>query len=234
MKNRGIVLVLVGLLAVNGASYTLAEGQTAVATAEPSAYKKQTFAEQPDIRIDYPVFSDNDALNTLVEDRVRSLVPEDTTGVTIDYDCAVTLLNERFASMVIWGYSNVEGSVHPFNDIATLNVDLTAMKPVTLEDLYDTNVDFETTFFAKAFFPSDPVTSYSADRFAEMLTMQLEDYQTVDPFYPAEQVSFFLKPDGLVLSMPAVHATGNDHFEAQLNYGDIQTYYRMSYNVWEE
>ena len=45
-------------------------------------------------------------------------------------------------------------------------------------------------------------------------------------------VSCFLKPDGLVLSMPAIHATGSDHFEAQLRYEEIQSFYRLKRNYW--
>ena len=234
MKNRGIAILLAGLLAVEGIGCALAEEPAAAATAETTAYEMQVYVTQPDISIGYPVFTENAALNALVEAKVQSLVPEDTTGVTIDYDCAVTLLNDRFASMVFWGYSDVEGSAHPYTDIASLNVDLSAMRAVALEDLYDTNADFETTFFAKAYFPSAPVTSYSEDRFTEMLDMQAEDFPIFDPFSVAGQVICFLKPGGIVLSMSAVHATGSDHFEAQLNYGDIQPYYQLSKNVWEE
>jgi len=47
-------------------------------------------------------------------------------------------------------------------------------------------------------------------------------------------VSCFLKPDGLVLSMPAIHTTGSDHFEAQLRYEEIQSFYRLKRNYWEK
>ena len=234
MKNRGIAFLLVGLLALTGFGYALAEEPTTATAAETTAYTLTEYTAQPDIRIAYPLFTDNDELNALVAAKVQSLVPEDVTGVTIDDDCAVTLLNDRFASMVFWGYSNVEGSAHPYTDIATLNVDLTTMQPVTLPDLYDTNADFVKLFFADASFPSDPVTSYSADMFAEMLTMQAENIILYDPFGNAGQVICFLKPDGLVLSMASIHATGSDHFEAQLNYSEIQSYYRLSQNVWED
>ena len=234
MKFKGIVLLLTGLLALTGFGFALADEPSATTAPEDSAYTMQEFATQPDIRIAYPVFTDNEALNALVTAKVQSLVPEDVTGVTIDYDCAVTLLNGHFASMVFWGNSNVVGSAHPCTDIATLNVDLTAMQPVTLADLYDTNADFETAFFANTYFPSAPVTSYSADMFAEMLAMQADNFTLYDPFQNAEPVICFLKPDGLVLSMSSVHATGSDHFEAQLNYSDIQSYYRLSQNVWED
>ena len=233
MKNKGIALLLAGLLALEGAGCALAEAPAAASTVQASAYDMQVFTAQPDIRIAFPHFTENDALNALVEAKVQSLVPEDATGVTIDYDCAVTLLNSRFASMVFWGYSNVEGSVHPYSDIATLNVDLSAMQPVTLADLYDNNADFEASFITKSYFPSDPVTSYTKDSFAEMLAMQVDAFTSFDPFSMEGQVICFLKPDGLVLSMSAIHATGSDHFEAQLNYSDIQPFYLLSQNVWE-
>ena len=233
MKNRWIIFLLAGLLALVSVSCALTDEQIVANTAETSSYTMQVFSKQPSINIAYPNFLENEALNTMVETKVRSLIPDDTTGVTIEYDCAVTLLNDRFVSMVFWGYSDVEGSVHPYSDFSTLNVDLTTMQPVTLEDLYKLNADFEKAFLTMSYFPSDPVTSYSADRFAEMLAMQVDSFSSFDPFSIAGQVICFLKPDGLVLSMSAVHATGSDHFEAQLNYSDIQSSYLLSQNVWE-
>lgn len=234
MKNAIIILIVATLLVLAGMGCTLAEESNIATTTQTGDYEMQVFSEQPDISIAYPNFTGNDTLNTLVETKVRGLVPENTAGVTIDYQCAVTLDNNRFVSMVFWGFSNVEGSAHPYSDIATLNIDLSTMLPITLEELYNTNTDFEALFFTKAYFPSDPVTSYSADRFSEMLGMQKDDFQVFDPFTMAGQVICFLKPDGLVLSMPAVHATGSDHFEAQLSYSDIQPFYLLSKNVWEE
>ena len=232
MKNRGIALLLVCLLMMTGLSGALAD-ETPATAPENAAYTMQEFTAQPDIHIAYPVFADNEPLNALVMAKVESLVPEDVTGVTIHYTCAVTLLNDRFASMVFWGDSDVAGSAHPATDIATLNVDLTASQPVALTDLYDTNADFVKTFFANAAFPSDPVTSYSADMFAEMLALQAENVSSFNPFGAEGLALCFLKPDGLVLSMSSIHATGSDHFEAQLNYSDIQSFYRLSQNVWE-
>jgi len=233
MLKKRFALLFAGLLALECFGCALADSP-AVAADQNSAYEMQVFTAQPDISITYPNFTANDALNALVKAEVQSLVPEDPTGVTIDYDCAVTLLNHRFASMVFWGYSDVEGSVHPYDNLATLNVDLTTMQPVTLENLYNTDADFEKLFIAKASFPSDPVTSYSPDMFAEMLAMQVDSFTSFNPFSMPGQVLCFLKPDGLVLSMSAIHATGCDHFEAQLNYSDIQPFYLPAQNVWED
>lgn len=192
------------------------------------------------IKIQYPEFLNNDALNTLVYEKVQSLAQIDTSffssdaSLNIDYQCAVTLKNNKVASIIFWGPSSIEGGAYPSNDIITLNLDLLSMKEITLKDLYTINADFEAVFFNKSFFPEDPITSFDKDSFPDMLKLQSPEYQTVDPFSIAGNVSFFLKPDGIVLSMPAVHATGSDHLEAQLKYSDIQQFYLLEQNYWED
>lgn len=208
-------------------------------------YKMELYTEAPNknssIKIQYPFFTGegSDALNKLIYDKVQSFAHVDTslfpdnTGLTIDYESAVTLQNNKIVSMIFWGYSNVEGSAYPVNNLIPLNVDLQTMKEVTLKDLYTTNADFEKVFFDKAFFPTDPITSYDKATFKDMLKLQSPEYQTVDPFSIPDYVTFFLKPDGIVLSLPAIHATGSDHLEAQLKYSDIQQFYIPSQNYWE-
>ncbi len=208
-------------------------------------YKMELYTETPNknssIKIQYPFFTGEgfDALNKLIYDKVQSFAQVDTslfpanTGLTIDYESAVTLQNNKIVSMIFWGYSNVEGSAYPVNNLIPLNVDLQTMKEVTLKDLYTTNADFEKVFFDKAFFPTDPNTSYDKTTFKDMLKLQSPEYQTVDPFSIPDNVTFFLKPDGIVLSLPAIHATGSDHLEAQLKYSDIQQFYIPSQNYWE-
>ncbi|HWT75622.1 MAG TPA: hypothetical protein VN258_13030 [Mobilitalea sp.] len=209
------------------------------------SYTMSVYSEAPNknssIKIQYPSFSgsDFDALNTLVYDKVQSFAKIDTslftsdTGLTIDYQSAVTLQNSKIISIVFWGTSNIEGGAYTVCNLIALNVDLQSMKEITLKDLYTTNADFEKVFFDSAYFPTNPITSYDEASFPEMLKLQSSEYQTVDPFSIADNVSYFLKPDGIVLSMPAVHATGCDHFEAQLKYSDIQQFYLLKQNYWE-
>lgn len=234
MNGKRFAMLLAGVLLITGACGAPARASSPAAGAEASGYEMRVYAATPEIQIAYPVFSDQDGLNALVEAQVKAMVPEDTAGVTIEYACAVTLLNRRMVSMVFWGYSNVEGSIHPYNDLFTLNVDRETLRPVTLTDLYEVNADFEKVFFNHAAFPGDPVTSYAADTFADALALQVSGLQSYDPFGMAGQIACFLKPDGLVLSLPAVHASGSDHFEAQLRYADIQAYYRLSDNLWKD
>ena len=59
------------------------------------------------------------------------------------------------------------------------------------------------------------------------------------PYYtPLEDIAagtdnFFLKPEGVVISLPAVHATGSDHMEALLPYSLVMDLYLPDRNYWE-
>lgn len=192
------------------------------------------------IKIEYPQFNDNDALNTLINDKVKGLAQIDTSlfsgdaSLNVDYKSEVTLNNNKVVSIIFWGSSYIDDAAYPSSDLITLNIDLRSMKDLTLKDLYTTNADFADVFFKKAFFPENPITSYDKKSFPEMLKLQSPEYQTIDPFSNPDNIPFFLKPEGIVLSLPAVHATGSDHFEAQLNYSDIQSFYLLKQNLWED
>lgn len=90
------------------------------------------------------------------------------------------------------------------------------------------NADFE-----KAFFPSDPITSFDEEKFSEMLKTLTPEYNALDPFNDLDVVRCYLKPEGIVFSVPAVHASGSDHFEAELLYSDIQEYYIPEQIYWK-
>ncbi len=197
-------------------------------------YQMQSHFPNEDSTIQYPLFTGtgSGALNAAIDAKVRSFIGN-TADVTLDYQCAVTLQNSKMVSMVFWGMSDVEGSIHPFTDLYTLNFDVSTEQEITLADLYVTNTSFQSIFFANAYFPENPVTSYSAERFAEMLALQTDEYQTVSAFDMCGVISCYLKPDGIVLSMPSVHATGSDHFEAELHYADIQAFYIPTIKYWQ-
>ena len=210
------------------------------------SYKMSDFTTPPNtnssIKIEYPVFNDNNfnALNTIVYNKVESFAKIDTslfspeTGLTIDYRSAVTLLNSKIVSIIFWGTSYIEGGAYATSNLITLNVDLQSFEEIPLKNLYTINDNFEEVFFEKAFFPTNPITSYDEASFPDMLKLQLPEYQTISPFSIEGNVSYFLKPEGIVLSTPAVHATGSDHFEAQLKYDDIQQFYLLEQNYWED
>ena len=211
--------------------------QTGSAPAAAKGYEMLYYAPTASIRIQYPRFTGTgmDALNGLILSHVLGMVTG-TAGVTMDYQAAVTLRNAKIVSMIFWGYVNVDGSAHPYTDLSALNIDLAALKPVQFTDLYAVNSAFEKVFFKKAYFPSNPVTSYSAETFMDMLKLQTAEYESISPFSQLglPTVTCFLKPGGVVLSMPAMHASGSDHLEAELKYADIQQFYRLSQKYWAD
>ncbi|MDW2796284.1 hypothetical protein RZO55_01605 [Clostridium boliviensis] len=191
------------------------ESETANNIDKPQAadqsYTMSIYTDAPNknssIKIQYPKFINNDTLNTLIYDKVQSFAKIDTSifssdaVLTVDYQSAVTLQNNKIVSIVFWGTSYIKDGAYPVNNLNTLNVDLQSMKEITFKDLYTTNADFEKVFFDKAAFPSNPLTSYDEASFPEMLKLQSPEYQTVDPFTIADNISCFLKPDGVVLRL---------------------------------
>ena len=193
-------------------------------------YTMNHYMPSPYIDIQYPQFTD-EKLNTLILDKLSRMKENIAENATMIYSCAVTLNNDKMVSIVFWGGGEVVDGMHESTDLQTLNIDVKAYQELTLQDMYNVNGDFEKVFLNKAYYPSAPQTSYDAASFAEMLMLQTPAYNSVSSF-SIGVVQCFLKPDGIVLSMPSVHATGNDHFEGQLNYSDIQSFYRLQENVW--
>lgn len=185
-----------------------------------NTYSLSVYTEPPNqnssIRIQYPVFAG-----------------DGKEGLIIDYQSAVTLQNERAASMIFWGSRSIEGALYETDSLISLNIDLQTLEEITFEDLYSVDGNFEKIFFEKAYFPTEPITSYDESGFTEMLMLQSPEYQAISPFSMEGNVRCFLKPEGIVLSMPTVHATGSDHFEAQLNYSDIDKFYKPELKYWD-
>ncbi|MDE7321778.1 MAG: hypothetical protein K2N73_03435 [Lachnospiraceae bacterium] len=208
-------------------------------------FKMETYVEAPNgnssVKIIYPVFEGSEAekLNLMVYNKVQELgkidmsILPDNISINVEYQSAVTLKNKKIASIVFWGESYFDDDSDITTMLSTVNIDLQSMQEITLADLYNTNERFKEVFFEKAVFPENPVTSYDASVFRDMLALQTPEYRTVDPFSISGNVVCFLKPEGIVLSMPSVHATGNDHFEAQLDYQNIQEFYLPNQNYWE-
>ncbi|MCM1561704.1 MAG: hypothetical protein NC123_19545 [Butyrivibrio sp.] len=224
---------------------SLPDGQESVNSGISDAEEKEAgysilvYTEAPNknssVSIQYPFFEGEgkERLNDLILAKVQefarvddSLFPADA-GLTIDYQVEIILQNAEIVSMVFWGTSATGGGAYGTNDVIPFNIDMQTMEEVLFEDLYDANGDFQKVFFEKAYFPTSPITSHDEGSFAEMLRLQSPEYQPVSPFSIPGNVSCFLKPDALVLVMPAVHAAGNDYFEAQINYEDIEAFYLL-------
>lgn len=210
-----------------------------------TGYSILVYTEAPNknslISIQYPFFEGEgkEILNNLILTKVQefaqidgSLFSEDA-GLKIDYQAEITLQNEKIVSIVFWGTSSISGGAYETNDMIPFNIDIQTMKEISFEDLYVANDDFQKVFFEKAYFPISPITSYDESSFAEMLKLQSPEYQSISPFSILGNVSCFLKQDALVLSMPSVHAMGSDHFEAQINYNDIEAFYLLEQKYWD-
>ncbi len=249
--SEGDSVTLHGITA-DGWGYVTADGHTGYVLAEylslqigPRQYATRVFTKAPNekssISVQYPRFKGEDmnALNDLILEKVRSFAgfdPNDSMGrpgLIVDYQMEVTLQNDRILSLIFWGTSTVIGSKHTYTDLIAFNVDMKTLEEISLTDLYAVDEDFEKVFFAKAFFPLGPRTSYREKYFARMLRKQTKDAENYSWFDKPSTLAYFLRPDGLVVSLPADHSTGCDHFEGQLTYADVQEFYMLPQNIWE-
>lgn len=210
------------------------------------SYEMTFYTEVPNpdssIKIQYPVFSGDKAeeINTLILTKVQDIAQLDPLRIpknpkrTFNYQAAVTLQNSKIISIVFWGTSDIEGSQFPTTELYSLNIDMQSLKLITFTDLYTVNEEFEKIFLEKALFPGEPVTSFDEERFPEMMKYRTPEYRLLGSFGSPTAIQCFLKPEGIVLSLDEVHASGSDHFEAELLYSDIQEYYLPEKIYWEE
>lgn len=192
------------------------------------------------VYVEYPWFQGEEfaELNELIYDKVLELGTIDTDtahpdwGLIADYQAEVTFQNSRVVSIVFWGDGYFTTSNHPWGNLRGLTVDLETMEEIQLGDLYPfEDREFRKLFFSYAAFPGEPVTGYEEADFFEFFPRF--------PYYtPLEDIAagtdnFFLKPEGVVISLPAVHATGSDHMEALLPYSLVMDLYLPDRNYWE-
>lgn len=193
------------------------------------------------VSIEYPSFEGegNETLNGLVLAKVQELAQPDLSlfpegsSLTIDYQVRITLQNPKMVSMVFWGTSYISGGAYETTDLIPFNIDMQTLKEVSFEDMYRADEDFQKVFFGKAYYPADPVITCEEADFAQMLQLQSPEYQPLSPFSIPGNVRCYLKQDALVLVMPAIHATGSDYFEAQINYADIEGFYLPGQEYWD-
>ena len=185
--------------------------------------------DKSSVKIQYPCFSGEnvDALNKLIYDKAQSLATLDSsyssdTGLTANYQSAVTLQNDKIISIVFWGESEIAGGAYPSSYVYALNIDLQTLKDVALSDLYNISDNFQKVYFEKAFFPTSPTMFGDEASFKDSLNQQKPEYN--NSFKDIASLSYFLSDDGIVISMKTDHASG-DHFEAKLKYSDIEQSY---------
>lgn len=199
---------------------------------------KQAQNEISSVHIEYPVFFNtdkNDELNTLILKTVQDHATLDPRYFPHDskydfyYHGKVTLQTSDIISMVFWGISDIECSAFPTYNLFTLNIDLKSLDIISLTDLYKLDDNFKNIFFEKSIYPSVPVTFFEYDDFLYYLNSMTDKYQMMNVFDFPNTISFFLVPEGIVLSLLSGHSMG-DHFEAELLYRDAQSSYIGKYN----
>lgn len=186
------------------------------------------------VKIEYPYFTGNTPLNTMIAEKIQDILKYPSSyypqfGFTADYTTTVTLNNSKMVSMVFLGNVQIEKG-RPGTVVGTLNVDLSSMKELRLTDLYTVSKEFEDAFFQHAYFPSEPISLYDESQFSEQMSYQTRSYKADGAFHAMYEVQCFLTPGGIVISLPE---TGDNHLEAQLNYSDIDQFYRPSNRYWE-
>ena len=193
------------------------------------------------IYIEYPWFRGEEFanLNELIYDKVLELgtINTDTAspdwGLIADYQAEVTFQSSKVVSIVFWGDSYFTTSNHPWGNLRGLTVDLDTMEEIMLNDLYPFETkEFCKLFFSYAAFPGEPITGYEEADFFEFFP-RFPYYTPLEKIYGGED-NFFLLPEGVVISIPAVHATGSDHLEALLPYSLAMDFYLPDQNYWEE
>lgn len=131
---------------------TIVESKTKDNSITMSIYKEAP-NKNSSIKIQYPKFSDNEALNAIIYEKVQSFAKIDTSlfssdaNLNVDYQSKVTLKNNKAVSIIFWGASYIDDAAYPTSDLIALNIDLLSMKEITLKDLYTTNADFAAVFF---------------------------------------------------------------------------------------
>lgn len=218
-------------------SSTSSKVASLVPSTSQKGYEMKLYTEAPNpkstVSIQYPYFNNNDALNSLVQKKIKAMLEYPSSyypqfGFTADYKSTVTLDNDKMVSICFIGSVEIEKG-KPGTVVDSLNVDLSSMREIKLSDLYRINEDFESVFFDKAYYPTNAMSSYSAAEFPEVLYSKTRESSFVDPFAALDDVRFYLKTDGIVISIPA---SGTDYLDAQLNYTDIQQFYLPSQNYW--
>lgn len=222
----------------------------------PSPSPKPTLPPHPDVRIkshriekyvqgqysiEYPVFEGENCerLNSFVYDKIYERANENLYesigGEPIgNLQTEVTFTGKYVVSIIFWGESYYNVSMHPGDMLMTLNVDLSSMEEVPISALYKvTDKQFPVLFSQYAHFPSGTVTSYTADRFEELMEYNFRPTEESVPDLP-ENSGYFLTPDGCVFSYLSIHVFGHDHFEAQMDYDVLEPLYLGPDGYFEE
>lgn len=193
---------------------------------QPYSITTETFV-QDNIKIQYPQIKGlgddskektindlikKDVLNSQVEAPIKAYRDESNPNVklTLDLKYQVTMNTAELLSVVYTGYSNIEGSVHPTEDIYALTIDLKNATKLKLSDFTTLDINL-----AKKIKQSTAVTNGAVENGMDknilitaiqsiddqMLIKGLQDQWAYNTFY--------ITPNSLVVSVEVIHAIGD-------------------------
>lgn len=186
--------------------------------------------------VEYPVFRGRGAeeVNARLQSRAEELCtiqyeeyPQ--SALSGEYRCAVTLQNERVLSLIFWGWSYIEGGIHPWTDLIPMNLDLQTMESFKLSALYRMDdPGFVERCYAQGGYPGEPDTCYGPELYEEAFAHERNESRSLQ-----YADNGFLKPEGVVVSAAADHFTGSDHIEILVPWDALADFYIGPYDLTE-
>lgn len=179
----------------------------------------------PTDRIDvaYPQFDHMpNQLNGLIEAKAVSLAENSghaLNELSLLLNADVMVCDRGLISIVFFGTGYVDGGAYPTTLLYTMNLDLHTLSDVPADRLLDLSDNLTDRFFAAARRPAVTHDDLDPAWFDERLAQQK---QTTEQFgSPFLGCSCYLTPEGPVLVLPAIHASGSDYFEALVPWDEI-------------
>jgi len=200
---------------------------------EPLTLDRFETAVKENMSVEYPVFrgSGAEAVNAKLQTRAEELCtiqyeeyPQ--SALSGEYRCAVTLQNERVLSLIFWGWSYIEGGIHPWTDLIPMNLDLQTLESFKLSALYRMDdPGFVERCYAQGGYPGEPDTCYGPELYEEAFAHERTESRSLQ-----YADNGFLKPEGVVVSAAADHFTGSDHIEILVPWDALADFYVGTYD----
>jgi uncharacterized protein YceK len=215
-------------VATNSVSIT---NDSAVATTkqtkdQPYSITTATFS-QDNIKIQYPqihglgdnskekIINDlikNDVLNSQVEAPIKYYQDSGDTKVnlTLDLKYQVKMNTNELLSVIYTGYSNIQGSAHPTNDIYTINMDVKNATKLKLSDFTTIDANLAEKIKQSTSVTNDAVKGGMDKNVLITAIKSMDDETLIQGLKDQEAYNtFYVTPDSLVVSVDVAHAIGD-------------------------
>ena len=210
--------------------------ESAAEAQEPLTLDRFETVVKENMSVEYPVFRGSGAeeVNARLRERAEELCtiqyeeyPQ--SALSGEYRCAVTLQNERVLSLIFWGWSYIEGGIHPWTDLIPMNLDLQTLESFKLSALYRMDdPGFAQRCYAQGGYPGEPDTCYGPELYEEAFAHERDESRSLQ-----YADNGFLKPEGVVVSAAADHFTGSDHIEILVPWDALTDFYVGTYDLAE-